>query len=216
MPALLPVPEPDCYVLLGLLPAATQEEITACLWERLREVHPDLHPSPENRAAFDLLLKARVTLTDPEKRQRYHIQQAFAPLHNRYCLHQSKLSIVQRHVQYWQGEVYLLDGSGVFDRTAFKLRAYQDWPNLGNYRDPSTSWEMLRDVLTDSLHARSGLVVLVWTEAQNMLLRGLDDLLTAHTVLRDVVVSINQNQETLVNAHFLLIGTGHNFPKSLG
>jgi hypothetical protein len=212
MPTLLPVPEPDYYALLGLLPSATQEEIATCLRERLREVHPDLSPSPENRAAFDLLLKARATLTDPEKRQQYHLNQADTPLHNRYCLHQSRLAIVQQHVQYWQGEVHCLDGSCVTDWDSFSAQAYQDWPNTYGYIGPANP-NTFSDILWESVG--KGFTLLVWTEAQSILPNGLNDLLLILDICKEITTSVNSSLQRDRRLHLLLVGTSANFPKTL-
>jgi curved DNA-binding protein CbpA len=66
----------DAYEILGLGPEARDEEVTRAYTELARRVHPDhagqLHlPEPLLRLLFEHATRAYLTLSDPERRQRY-------------------------------------------------------------------------------------------------------------------------------------------------
>jgi len=65
---------PDPYSLLGVLPTATQAEITHAYRTRLRAHHPDTRHTPPSQAADDNLrqvLAAYALLRDPARRADY-------------------------------------------------------------------------------------------------------------------------------------------------
>jgi preprotein translocase subunit Sec63 len=65
---------PDPYSLLGVLPTATQAEITHAYRTRLRDHHPDTRHTPPSQAADNNLrqvLAAYALLRDPARRADY-------------------------------------------------------------------------------------------------------------------------------------------------
>jgi hypothetical protein len=65
---------PDPYLVLGVSPTATQEEITHAYRTRLRAHHPDTRPAPPSHTADDDLrqiLAAYALLRDPTRRAAY-------------------------------------------------------------------------------------------------------------------------------------------------
>ena len=65
---------PDPYLVLGVLPTATQAEITHAYRDRLRAHHPDTRHTPPSQTADDNLrqvLAAYALLRDPARRADY-------------------------------------------------------------------------------------------------------------------------------------------------
>ena len=65
---------PDPYLVLGVLPTATQAEITHAYRTRLRAHHPDTRHTPPSQTADDnlrQLLAAYALLRDPARRAGY-------------------------------------------------------------------------------------------------------------------------------------------------
>ena len=62
----------DYYATLGVVPAATPEEIKRAYRKMARKLHPDLNPGDkEAEAKFKDLNEANEVLSDPDKREKY-------------------------------------------------------------------------------------------------------------------------------------------------
>lgn len=75
-------PDVNLYAVLGLTPAASQEQIRARYRELVRKYHPDLHPGDPNAAAMmERVNGAYDILGNPEERRQYdtEISAGFQP-----------------------------------------------------------------------------------------------------------------------------------------
>lgn len=68
-------PDSDLYAVLGLTPAASQEQIRTQYRELVRKYHPDLHPGDAHAAAMmERVNGAYDILGNPEERRQYDAQ----------------------------------------------------------------------------------------------------------------------------------------------
>jgi hypothetical protein len=210
----LPLVEPDYYRLLALPPSASPEEIEQRCRERVRNCHPDINPSQPDAEALTAILRAREVLSNQDSRVAYQARQGAGRLSAITCVSDTQVSALAEHLRYWQYEVLWLDGTGVYGRQSFMQQAYRDLPNLYGYSEGG-SWATFLDVLRESLSQREPhLLVIIWTEVQNMLRGGLSDLLTVHSVfektIRDLAAGPSPgDSKTLL---VILTGKGPNFP----
>ncbi|GJP40335.1 hypothetical protein CLOM_g24612 [Closterium sp. NIES-68] len=63
--------EEDCYDLLGVKQAATQQEIKKAYYKLSLKYHPDKNPEPDAQAMFSKIANAYEILYDEEKREQY-------------------------------------------------------------------------------------------------------------------------------------------------
>src|SRR5437588_4322152 len=74
------MPDPnDLYVILGIPPDATADEIMQAYRRQLRYWHPDLRKDPEAEHSTNRLNAAHATLSDPTKRAEYDRRRGAAP-----------------------------------------------------------------------------------------------------------------------------------------
>lgn len=64
----------DCYLLLGIDPAASESAIRRAYRAKAKEVHPDVNKSPEAAAQFRLLTDAVELLCSPTRRRAHDLQ----------------------------------------------------------------------------------------------------------------------------------------------
>ena len=78
--------EHDYYAVLGVLPDATQKEITTAYRKLAMQFHPDVNPSEEAKERMPLLNEAYAVLGDAEKRKQYDAREPemrLAPIPNK-------------------------------------------------------------------------------------------------------------------------------------
>jgi len=68
---------PDFYKILDVPINATEDEIKIAFRLKAKRLHPDINPSKNALAKFQLLSLAYQTLTDEEKRKKYDLKKIF-------------------------------------------------------------------------------------------------------------------------------------------
>jgi len=74
----------DYYVILGVNPSASPEQIQSAFRERAKAVHPDRNADPQAKELFQRLNEAYDILTDPQRRAEFDRQRAAAGFGPRY------------------------------------------------------------------------------------------------------------------------------------
>lgn len=68
---------PDYYKILGISINASEDEIKMAFRLRAKRLHPDINPSRNALAQFQVLARAYETLIDPEQRNKYDLKNTF-------------------------------------------------------------------------------------------------------------------------------------------
>jgi DnaJ domain len=103
----------DLYVLLGVTPSATAEEITRAFRARAKELHPDVRPDDAMAAEeFKELGQAYRVLVDPDRRATYDRGRVPAPApRSAVPVHQPVLSTPRRaRLAMWSGVALVVLG----------------------------------------------------------------------------------------------------------
>ena len=113
----------------------------------------------------------------------------------------------------WGFQLYELEGRQVRDEESLFDQAAKDWPHP-SYLTPH-NWAALADCLWTALVENpTPKVVLLWTEAQNMLQGGLPVLVEGIDVVSSSLKKVGKNSKDPANAYYRLVvsGDGPNFP----